>query len=131
MSAHTVPNPLPHSKGGRTHEPFWWSLFSAGGVVAAFVMPVLIFLTGLAGAFGWGAAQEAFTYDHIANLISNPLIKIFLFVCVSLPLFHCAHRIRHSLVDVGLGGIKTPLAVVSYLSAAVLTVFCAFVLLRI
>ena len=32
----------------KSNEPIWWSLFSAGGVVAALLVPVRIFLTGIA-----------------------------------------------------------------------------------
>jgi fumarate reductase subunit D len=37
----------------RTNEPIFWSLFGAGGVVVAFVLPMLILLTGIAYPLGW------------------------------------------------------------------------------
>ncbi|MES4792526.1 MAG: fumarate reductase subunit D, partial [Chloroflexota bacterium] len=33
---------------GRSNEAFWWSLFSAGGVISAFLLPITILITGLA-----------------------------------------------------------------------------------
>ena len=36
----------------RSSEPFFWSLFGAGGVVVAFIVPMLIFITGVAGPLG-------------------------------------------------------------------------------
>ena len=109
-------------------ETFWWALFSAGGVVAAFVIPAMIFLTGFAGA---GPAEEALRYENMRSLLSSPLVKIFLFVSVSLPFFHCAHRIRHVLCDIGLGIVKTRLALVFYLAAFGGTVACGVLLWRI
>lgn len=94
------------------------------------VVPVMIVLTGLAGALGWDPAEEAFAHANIVKLVSQPLAKLFLFVVVSLPLFHCAHRIRHTLVDFGLGGFETPLAVVCYLGAIAGTILCGFLLWR-
>ena len=35
---------------GRSHEPFWWSIFGMGGVIAALFIPVMIFVTGIGGA---------------------------------------------------------------------------------
>ena len=37
----------------KTTEPFWWGLFSAGGVVAAFLVPIHIILVGFALPLGW------------------------------------------------------------------------------
>ena len=115
----------------KTNEPFWWALFSAGGVVAAFVIPILIFLTGIPGLIGGASSLDGFQYENISGLLSRPLTKLFLFVAVSLPLFHCAHRIRHTLVDVGLKNFKLPLMVVCYAGAFGGTVLCAILLLRI
>ena len=37
----------------KSNEPIWWSLFSAGGMVAAMVLPILIIITGVLVPFGW------------------------------------------------------------------------------
>ena len=37
----------------KTTEPLWWGLFSAGGVVAAFLVPIHIVLVGFALPLGW------------------------------------------------------------------------------
>ena len=78
-----------------SNEAFWWTLFSAGGMVAALLIPVLIFSTALAPGFGWEAFTDALAYGDIKGLLANPLVKIALFVGVSLSLFHAVHRIRH------------------------------------
>ena len=45
-----------------TAEPFVWLLFSAGGVVAALVLPVLLVLFGVAIPLGWVRAPG---YAHM------------------------------------------------------------------
>ena len=73
-----------------------WLLFSAGGVVAAFLIPVHLFLFGLAIPLGWIGAPS---YEHLLALVHSPLVKLYLFVLCSLPLFHWAHRFRYTLYD--------------------------------
>jgi fumarate reductase subunit D len=80
----------------RSHEPFLWSLFSSGGTVAAFLIPVLLFLYGLVFPLGWLAAPS---YPSTLALVRHLLTRIVLFVLCSLPLFHWAHRFRFTLYD--------------------------------
>ncbi len=77
-------------------EPFLWSLFSAGGVVAAFLIPVHLFLFGIAFPLGW---LEAPGYEKMLALVRHPAARIYLFILCSLPLFHWAHRFRYTLYD--------------------------------
>ena len=50
----------------RRLEPLAWLLFSAGGVLAALVLPVLVFLFGLAFPLGWLPAPS---YAHLLALV--------------------------------------------------------------
>lgn len=111
----------------KSNEPIWWSLFSAGGVVAAFLVPVHIFLFGIAWPLGIVPA-DALEYSKLQALLANPVVRLYCFVLISLPLFHWAHRFRFTLVDLGLKGINTLLAVVCYGAAIVGTVVTAVVL---
>lgn len=77
-------------------EPFLWTLFSAGGVVAAFLIPVHLFLWGLAFPLGW---MKAPGYARAMALLAHPVVRVYLFVLCSLPLFHWAHRFRYTLYD--------------------------------
>lgn len=77
-------------------EPFLWTLFSAGGVVAALLIPAHLFLQYLAFPLGWLPAPS---YEHALALVRSPLARIYLFVLCSLPLFHWAHRFRYTLYD--------------------------------
>ena len=81
---------------GKTNEPFWWALFGAGGVLAAFCIPVLLFLNGLAIPLGW---IEAPAYEDALALVQHPLTRVFLFGLISLSMFHWAHRFRFTLYD--------------------------------
>jgi fumarate reductase subunit D len=112
---------------GKTIEPLWWSLFSAGGVVAAFQVPVHLFLFGLAIPLGWVTV----THARLLALVSHPIVKLYVFVLIALPLFHWAHRFRFVLEDLGLHGLRMPLAVLCYGSAVVGTVATVVVLLGI
>ncbi len=77
-------------------EPFLWSLFSAGGMVAALLVPVQLLLFGLAFPLGW---LEAPAYEKILDLVRHPATRIYLFMLCSLPLFHWAHRFKYTLYD--------------------------------
>lgn len=111
----------------KTSEPFWWALFSVGGVVAAFLVPVHLFLHGLAIPLGWISVSHAW----MLALVGHPLIKVYLFVLIALPLYHSAHRFRFILEDIGLHGFRAPIAVLSYGAAVVGTVLTLWVLLRV
>jgi len=85
----------------RTNEPIFWSLFGAGGVVVAFVLPMLILLTGIAYPLGL-LPEEAFSYDRMVAVASNPFGKLFILIVISLTLWHGLHRIFLSLHDFGI-----------------------------
>ncbi|MGH9382999.1 MAG: fumarate reductase subunit FrdD [Vicinamibacterales bacterium] len=80
----------------RHPEPLLWMLFSAGGVVSGMLMPVLLFLFGLAFPLGWLAAPS---HEHLLTVLSHPLTRLVLFGLCGLSLFHWAHRFRHTLYD--------------------------------
>ena len=80
----------------RPVTPFLWFLFSAGGTVAALLFPIHLLLTGLAFPLGWLPAPS---YEFLRALVQHPLTRLYLFVFISLPLFHWAHRFRYTLYD--------------------------------
>jgi fumarate reductase subunit D len=79
-----------------SNDAFFWTLFSAGGIVAAVLVPIHLFLFGLAFPLGWITPP---TYDHLLDLARMPLVRIYLFILCSSPLFHWAHRFRFTLYD--------------------------------
>jgi fumarate reductase subunit D len=80
----------------RSIEPFLWLLFSAGGVLAALLTPMLALLFGVAFPLGWLPPP---THTHLLMVISHPLTRTALFVFCVLSLFHWAHRFRYTLYD--------------------------------
>src|SRR5829696_8221041 len=77
-----------------TPETFVWLLFSAGGVVAALVLPVLVVLFGVAIPLGW---VDAPNHAHLLAVLRNPLTRLGLFGICALALVHAAHRLRFTL----------------------------------
>lgn len=107
-------------------EPFLWLLFSAGGMVSAMLMPVLILLFGIAFPLGWVSAP---TYAHISAVLGNPLTRIVLLGLAVLSLFHSAHRFHHTMKDtVRIKALDGAVAVVSYSGAIVGSVVAAYLL---
>ncbi len=79
-----------------SNDAFFWGLFSAGGTLAALLIPVHLFLFALAFPLGWLLEP---TYGALMDLVRLPLVRVYLFVLCSLPLFHWAHRFRFTLYD--------------------------------
>ncbi len=102
-------------KSGRPTRPsgeaFWWALFSAGGVMAAIFVPAFILVTGFLLPSG-DAAAAAEGAQRLAALAGWWPVKLVLLGVITLSLFHCAHRIRHTLMDLGMrrmaGFLKLP-----------------------
>lgn len=107
----------------KTSEPFWWGLFSAGGVVAAFLVPIHIILVGFAVPLGW--------ITDVGALYRVWWVKLYLFVLIVLPLYHWAHRFYFTLNDMGLKPINKLLAVLCYGGAIVGTIITAWILLQV
>ncbi len=80
----------------QSNEAFFWILFSAGGVIAAILIPVHLFLFGLAFPLGWLPVPA---YESLIALAKLPAVRIYLFLLCSLSLFHWAHRFRYTLYD--------------------------------
>ena len=80
----------------RSAEPLLWMVFSAGGVVAALVLPMLLFLFGVAFPLGWITPPSA---THLVSVIGHPLTRLTLVIVCTVSLFHAAHRFRYTLYD--------------------------------
>ena len=112
-------------------EPVFWGLFSAGGFVAALLLPVHVAILGIAFAAGW-LPREALSYERVLHLVHLPLMKLYLWGLVALPLYHWAHRFRFAIHhQLGIRGWRRLVAVVCYGSALVGTALTAGILLRI
>ena len=110
----------------KNSDPFWWTMFSAGGVLSAFFLPILLLLNGLVFPLGWIEAPQ---YPELFTLLKHPLTRLFLFGLISLSLFHWAHRFRSLLIDgLQLKYWNAPIAILSYGVANVGTLVCAVIL---
>lgn len=110
-------------------EPVWWALFSAGGFVAAFLVPVHLFVNGIAAPLGW-VPPEMVSYERMRSLAVHPLVRLYLAVLIALPLFHWAHRFLFTVKDMGLARLSKPLAVLCYGSAVAGGVWTFWILLH-
>src|ERR1051325_2594894 len=113
----------------RSNEPFLWMLFSAGGVVAAMLMPIQLFLFALAIPLGW---VDAPTHEKLLPLLRHPITRLYLLVLCSLPLFHWAHRFRFTLYDgLQIKHLNELINIFCYGGAVVGTILAACLLWRI
>ncbi len=105
--------------------PVFWGLFSAGGFVVAFLLPVLILMNNLAYAFSVIGPGKVVYAGELA-FASSWLTKIFLVVVIGGCLFHGLHRLKYILYDLGAVRIKKVLEPVVYGIAAAGTAAAAF-----
>ena len=85
----------------RSNQPVFWLLFGAGGMLSALVGAALVLVTGLAGPLGW-LGRDRVGYPNMLAFSQNVLGKAFILAVVSLFLWHAAHRVYHTLHDLGI-----------------------------
>ena len=114
----------------RSNAPIFWLLFGAGGMLSALIGAMLVFVTGIAVPLGWLLSRDLLSYPRMLGFAQHGAGKAFLFVVIGLFAWHAAHRIFHSLHDIGLRtGMVAKL--VCYGSAALASVVVAASLLAI
>ena len=114
-------------KMAKSNEPIWWSLFSAGGMVAAMIFPILIIITGILVPFGL-ASDDPLNFERIHTAVTqNNYVKLIIFIVITLPLFHWAHRFRFTLVYVGLKSMSTLISILCYGGAIAGTIVSAVI----
>src|SRR5262249_32847648 len=80
----------------RSIEPLLWLLFSAGGVLAALLLPILVLLFGVVFPLELLAPPR---FSHLDGVLHHPLTRLgFFFLCV-LPLFHWPRCSGYTLYD--------------------------------
>jgi len=109
----------------KTNEVYWWSIFSMGGVLAALFLPVCILLTGFILPLSEISFEE---FEKLHNLFGNWIVKLFLLLIFFSSFFHGFHRVRHTLLDLGLRSYETILTFMCYGLAFLGTVCAAYVL---
>ncbi len=113
----------------RSNEAGLWLLFSSGGMLAALLLPAMVFLLWVAPALGWTPSPE---YGNLVGLARHPVVRLLLFALISLSLFHWAHRFRYTLYDgLQLYHLNHLIAVVTYGLATVLSLVAGYVVLTV
>ena len=94
-----------------------WGLFTAGGTVAALLVPAHLLIGLISG--------------HMLEVPLHPVAAVYVLLLVALPLFHAAHRVRYALYDATQQeGLDRVLAMVGYGATAVATAIAAWALWR-
>ena len=109
----------------RRVEPLVWLMFSAGGVLAAVFLPILVLLFGLAFPLGWLDPPDP---ERLRAVVGHPLTFVVLLGLFVLMLVHSAHRFRYTLYDGLQIKQKRTVAVLSY-GAAIVGSIAALVVL--
>lgn len=113
----------------RSHEPVFWGLFGAGGMLTAFLTPVMILITGLLIPLGI-INKENFNYQTLHNFATTWFGAAIILVLVALPLWHTLHRIFHALHDLGVKRGRDWQMVLCYGFAFAVSVFVFTLLLQ-
>jgi fumarate reductase subunit D len=116
------------STAARLHA-LLWGVFSLGGFIAAFLLPVLIYLNGIAYPLGlW--PMNCGCSDPTALLVSDKILgSIFVLVTVGGSLFHGVFRFQTTLPELGMTGQKERIAAVGYAIIAVGLIVLVYYLL--
>lgn len=110
----------------RSREPFFWALFSSGGMLAALLLPAIAVVLWVGTPLGW--IDEPGYEARLAKL-GHPLVRAGLLVLITTCLFHWGHRFRFTLYDgLQLKHLFGLIAVICYGGAAILSLLAAYVL---
>jgi len=112
----------------RSNEPIFWSLFGAGGMLAALIGPALVLITGIAVPLGILLPADTMIYAHMLAFAQSWIGKILLLAVIALFMWHAAHRIAILLHDFGVHAV-TVVKVLCYGLAFAGTVIAAWTLL--
>ena len=86
----------------RSNAPIFWGLFVAGGMLAGLFGPMLVFITGIAVPLGLILPVDTMSYPKMLAFAQNFIGKGFIFAVIALFMWHAAHRIYHSLHEIGI-----------------------------
>ncbi len=76
-------------------------------------LPALVVVTGFALPYWIGDTSEA-AYGQLEETLSAWFVRLPLMAVIGLSFFHCGHRIRHTLTDMGVRAAPALLWVVCY-----------------
>jgi fumarate reductase subunit D len=114
----------------RSNEPVFWSLFGAGGVLTALLLPVVILITGILVPLGL-VGPEVMSYARVQAFLGSFIGKAIVWGLISLTLWHTGHRIYHGLHDLGVHSHLGLYKWLAYGGAFLGTLVTAFLVLRV
>ena len=114
----------------RSHEPIFWGLFGAGGMVSAFISPVLILITGILVPLGIIDAEHL-SHAKVLAFAQSWYGALVLLAVIVLPLWLTMHRIHHSLHDIGIHSGRKWSAWIFYGAAFIGSIVCITLLVQI
>ena len=88
----------------RSHEPVFWSLFGAGGMLSALTGCALVFVTGIGVPLALLLSPDLMQFGNMQAFAGHWLGKLVIFAVIVLFLWHAMLRILLLLHDFGLGG---------------------------
>lgn len=89
-----------------------WGIFSLGGMIAAFLLPVMIYLTAIAYPYSLWPFNATKTPSFIVT--GHLLGALFIFVTVAGSLYHGIFRFQSTLLEVGLMKYRRALEAIGY-----------------
>ncbi len=101
-------------------EPLFWGLFSLGGFLTAFLLPITILAISFFVPLGlWPA--DRIGYDWLTTAM-NPaaanfqglLVRLFFLLVIAGGLFHGTHRLKYMLIEAGAREHETALGTILY-----------------
>jgi len=114
-------------------EGLLWMLFSAGGMLTAFVLPVHILLNNVAPGLGL-LSPRAISYDSLSGTLGTvlfgiPIFKLYFLAVIAGAVYHGMHRIRFILYEMGFKNQHLGVMVFEHLIDAAIILPAAFYLL--
>ena len=98
------------SLAARMHAMLW-GVFSLGGFISAFLLPVLIYVNNIAYPLGlWPATSM----DPTSLMLTARLSTLFVLLTIAGSLYHGIFRFQATLPELGLGRFKEKIAAIGY-----------------
>lgn len=98
----------------KTMKPMFWSAFGAGGMIAALILPTIIFVFSFLMPWGFLGNIEHF-HKNYAHILHNGFFYFVLAGVLFIMLWHCVHRFYYCLHDCQIHvGTKTRFALYAF-----------------
>lgn len=116
--------------GPKRSEGLFWALFAQSAVLTALIVPAHILVQGILGPLGVVPVFDQH-YSTFAGALANWLVKLYLFILFGSAFWVFAHRVRYTLMEVGVPGGKQRLGMVTYGVAGLATLAAAYLLVTV